>query len=119
MDSQRKRRPEGEVIDVITRAKESFLGVLYLNNKFGLVVTDTILPYDIKVDLNEILGGKDGDKVVVKIIGWTGQSTPLPIGKITYVLGAAGSHDIEMQSILLNAGFDLGFGEAALNEAKI
>lgn len=113
-----KRRPEGEVIDVITRAKESFLGVLHLNNKFGLVVTDTILPYDIKVDLNEILGGKDGDKVVVKITGWTGQSTPLPIGKITYVLGAAGSHDIEMQSILMNAGFDLGFGEAALNEAK-
>ena len=27
-----KRRPEGEVVDVITRAKESFLGVLYLNN---------------------------------------------------------------------------------------
>lgn len=113
-----KRRPEGEVIDVITRAKEAFLGVLYLNNKFGLVVTDTILPYDIKVELTEILGAENGDKVVVKITGWTGQSTPLPIGKITYVLGAAGSHDIEMQSILLNAGFDLGFSEASLNEAK-
>ena len=113
-----KRRPEGEVIDVITRAKEAFLGVLYLNNKFGLVVTDTILPYDIKVELTEILGAENGDKVVVKITGWTGQSTPLPIGKITYVLGAAGSHDIEMQSILLNAGFDLGFSESSLNEAK-
>lgn len=113
-----KRRPEGEVIDVITRAKEAFLGVLYLNNKFGLVVTDTLLPYDIKVELTETLGAKNGDKVVVKITGWTGQATPLPIGKITYVLGAAGSHDIEMQSILLNAGFDLGFSESALNEAK-
>jgi ribonuclease R len=113
-----KRRPEGEVIDVITRAKEAFLGVLYLNNKFGLVVTDTILPYDIKVELTEILGAENGDKVVVKITGWTGQSTPLPIGKITYVLGAAGSHDIEMQSILLNAGFDLGFSESSLNEAR-
>jgi ribonuclease R len=113
-----KRRPEGEVIDVITRAKEAFLGVLYLNNKFGLVVTDTILPYDIKVELTEILGAENGDKVVIKITGWTGQSTPLPIGKITYVLGAAGSHDIEMQSILLNAGFDLGFSESSLNEAK-
>lgn len=113
-----KRRPEGEVIDVITRAKEAFLGVLYLNNKFGLVVTDTLLPYDIKVELTETLGAKNGDKVVVKITGWTGQATPLPIGKITYVLGAAGSHDIEMQSILLNAGFDLGFSESALNEAR-
>jgi ribonuclease R len=113
-----KRRPEGEVIDVITRAKEAFLGVLYLNNKFGLVVTDTILPYDIKVELTEILGAENGDKVVVKITGWTGQSTPLPIGKITYVLGAAGSHDIEMQSILLNAGFDLGFSESSLNEVR-
>jgi ribonuclease R len=113
-----KRRPEGEVIDVISRAKEAFLGVLNLNNKFGLVVTDTLLPYDIKVELTETLGAKNGDKVVVKITGWTGQATPLPIGKITYVLGAAGSHDIEMQSILLNAGFDLGFSESALNEAK-
>jgi ribonuclease R len=114
-----KRRPEGEVIDIISRAKESFLGVLNLNNKFGLVVTDTLLPYDIKVELTETLGAKNGDKVVVNITGWTGQATPLPIGKITYVLGAAGSHDIEMQSILLNAGFDLGFSEFALNEAKV
>lgn len=113
-----KRRPEGEVTDVITRAKESFLGVLHLNQSFGLVVTDTFLPYDIKVALPDISGAKDGDKVVVKITGWTGQATPLPIGKITYVLGAAGSHDIEMQSILLNAGFDLGFSEPALNEAN-
>jgi ribonuclease R len=113
-----KRRPEGEVIEVISRSKEAFLGVLHLNHAFGLVVTDTILPYDIKVELSDISGAKNGDKVVVKITGWTGQAIPLPIGKITYVLGAAGSHDIEMQSILLNAGFDLGFSEAALNEVK-
>jgi len=112
-----KRRPEGEVTEIITRARESFLGVLHLNSRFGLVVTDVLLPYDIKVDLKETLGAAHGDKVVVRISGWTGMASPLPLGKIIHVLGAAGSHDIEMQSILLNAGFDLGFSELALQEA--
>jgi ribonuclease R len=45
----------------------------------------------------------DGDKVVVKIIDWEGQS---PSGEVMHVLGATGSHELEMQSILIHNGFN-------------
>ena len=113
-----RRRPEGEVKKIITRASEFFMGTMRLDKRFGIVTTDDLNhPMEVYVDLEDLMEAKDDEKVVVKITKWPGRQKQHPIGKVTSVLGAAGSSDIEMKSILLNNGFELEFSEEVLEAA--
>ncbi|MFZ4425682.1 MAG: ribonuclease R [Saprospiraceae bacterium] len=112
-----RRRKEGEVLEVLQRAREQFIGTFWQYPKYAIVLPDTPMPLDILVDTANTLGAKDGDKVVVRIENWAGGQFQNPSGRIVYVLGEAGSHDIEMKSILINNGFNLLFPEQVLEEA--
>ncbi len=113
-----RRRPEGEVLQVLERASEHFLGTLWIYPKYAIVVPEGKVPVDILVPLTKTLGANDGDKVVVKIEQWAGGEQPSPSGRVTTVLGQAGSHDIEMKAILINNGFDLAFPDEVLQESE-
>ncbi len=114
-----RRRAEGTVKQVLERATEHFVGTLHLSRKYGIIIPDRMnMPIDIFVNLDDIDEAKDGEKVVVKVTKWPNRPNHSPMGKITAVLGKVGSNDIEMQAILINNGFDLGFPEAALSEAE-
>jgi ribonuclease R len=116
---QGNRRPEGEVTRVVERATEHFLGTVRLSNRYAFVIPDKQnMPVDIYVDLENTKGAKDGDKVVVRITNWTSTRSRSPEGKVTSVLGAAGSSEIEMKSILINNGFELDFPEEVIDEAN-
>lgn len=112
-----RRRPEGEVIEVLQRATSSFVGVIGIYPRYAIVTPDGNTPVDILVDLKETLNAKDGDKVVVKIKDWTSEHFDNPRGEVTFVLGQAGSHDIEMKAILLTRGFKLHFTDETLAES--
>lgn len=112
-----RQRPEGEVLEVLERASTHFVGTIWLHHRYAVVSPEMKVPLDIYVELANTKGAKDGDKVVVKITKYdTGRFTTME-GVVTTVLGQAGSHDIEMQAILINNGFDLEFSETALEEA--
>ncbi len=112
-----RMRPEGEVLEVLERASTHFVGTLWMHHRYAIVSPEMKVPLDIYVELKNTKGAKDGDKVVVKITKYeTGRFTTLE-GVVTTVLGQAGSHDIEMQAILINNGFDLDFSEEAMEEA--
>ncbi len=114
-----RRRAEGTITKVIERSTEYFIGTIHLSRKYGVVVPDKLnMPVDIYVELDDIKEAKDGDKVVVKIIKWPTRKNFSPMGKVTSVLGEAGSHDIEMKAILINNGFNLEFPEAVLEESE-
>ncbi len=113
-----RRRAEGEVVEVLERARDHFMGTVWHYPKHAIVTPDGILTLDINVDHDELKGANDGDKVVVKVIDWQDQRFKGVRGVITSVLGAAGSNDIEMKSILINNGFNLDFPEEAMNEAN-
>ena len=114
-----RRRPEGQVMKVVKRATESFLGTLNIHKRYGIVQPDNpSVIFDIFVDLDNLNNAEDGDKVVVKVTKWPARSNNSPTGVITAVLGEAGSNDLEMQAILINNGFDIGFPEEVLQEAK-
>lgn len=112
-----RRKPEGEVLEVTERSRDHFIGTIWLYPEFALVYPDGIANLDIYVDAEHILGAKDGDKVVVKIIDWMQKSLKGPKGEVTTVLGPAGSSDIEMKSILINNGFNLEFPPAVMQQA--
>ena len=114
-----RRRREGEVVSVVKRATEHFLGTIHLSGAYGFVIPDKLnMPVDIFVELENTKGAKDNDKVVVRVEQWHGGKNKSPIGVITAVLGQTGSSDIEMKAILINNGFNLEFPEEVIAESE-
>ncbi len=98
--SSKIRKPEGKIVKVTQRAKDSFVGVLHLQKKFAFVVPDSArMNVDIMVSLENILHAKAGEKVVVQITSW-GTATDDYVGKVVKVLGEVGSHKAEMGGIM-------------------
>ncbi len=114
-----RRRPEGEVLKVVERAREHFMGTLRVWKNYAIVMPDQLnIPMDIYVDLKDIKEGKDGNKVVVKVTEWPDRKNHTPRGIVTSVLGAVGTSDIEMKGILINNGFELEFPEEVMRETE-
>ena len=114
-----RRKPEGEVVKVLERRQEHFLGTLWLYPGHAIVSLDTRPPMDVAVELGDIREAEDGHRVVVRITDWEGKGKfKHPSGIVTAVLGKAGSNDIEMKSILINNGFELDFPEEVLRESE-
>lgn len=113
-----RNRPEGEVLEVLERAREHFVGTIWIHPRYAVVVTDPPSSLEILVDPAKIMNAVDEDRVVVKIESWTGGQYRQPMGVLTYVLGKAGSHDIEMKGILINNGFNLEFPPEVIKESE-
>jgi len=116
--AQIQRKPEGEVLEVIKRANDFFIGTIRLSRKYALFLPDNPnVPTDIFVPLEQIGEAKDGDKVVVKVTDWQEGKGRVPVGKVTQALGKIGGNEFEMNKILINAGFQLSHSEEAEREA--
>lgn len=114
-----KRRPEGEVLNVLTRATEQFLGTLRIQGERGFVTPDKLnMPVDILVRKEDFNGAKDNDKVVVKITKWHNEKYPTPLGAIVSILSGVNVSDFEMKAILFNNGFPLEFPAGAIAESE-
>jgi ribonuclease R len=112
------RKPEGEVVQVIKRANEFFIGTLRKSRKYGLFLPDNPnMPTDIYVPLEACGEARDGDKVVVRITDWQEGTGRVPVGKVTQSLGELGGNEFEMKKILINQGFALSHSEEAEAEA--
>jgi ribonuclease R len=114
-----QRKPEGEIIEVLKRANEFFIGTLRISRKYALFLPDNPnVPTDIFIPIESIADAQDGDKVVVKVVDWQEGKGRVPIGKVTQALGKIGGNDFEMKKILINAGFQLQHSEEAEREAE-
>ena len=106
---KKNKKQEGDIVDIIKRAKIEFVGVLQKSKNFGFVVPDDPKMYaDIFVSPKELAEAEDGDKVLAEITDWPANSKN-PFGKITRVLGKPGDHDTEIHSILLEYGLPYSF----------
>lgn len=114
-----RRRAEGEIVKVVRRVREHFMGILRLWKNYALVMPETpSAPPEIFVDLKDIGEAKDGEVVVVKITEWPEKPNQSPRGLVTSVLGKPGSSDIEMKGILINNGFELDFPATVMAQAE-
>ncbi|MFC2175428.1 ribonuclease R [Bacteroidota bacterium] len=112
-------RVEGEIVEIIERARETFVGTLSINttSKVAFVVPDNQkMPVDFFIPLGEMLRAKDGDKVIVKMTEWPIQAKN-PIAHVITVLGRPGEMETEMHSILAEFDFPLYFPENVEREA--
>lgn len=113
-----RKRAEGEVVKVLERATEYFLGTIHYEDTYAIVTPDQSLQLEIFVDMPNTHNAKNGDKVVVKITDWMPERHDAMRGEVTTVLGKAGTSDIEMKAILINHGFQLDFPKAVLQESE-
>lgn len=106
---KKNKKQEGDIVEILKRAKTEFVGVLQKNKSFGFVVPDDPKMYaDIFISANELSGAEDGVKVLAEMTDWPGNSKN-PFGKIVRVLGKPGDHDTEIHSILLEYGLPYSF----------
>ncbi len=108
---------EGQITAIIKRAKKEIVGTLKKSKSFYFVEPDeTDIYRDIYISQNNLHNAKDGDKVVVSKIIW--ESGKLnPEGKITEILGKAGTYDAEIASIAREFGLRYKFSKSVLNQA--
>jgi ribonuclease R len=115
---RRSSKKEGDVVEIVERAKTSFVGVLQLSKNFGFVVPDNAKMYaDIFVSKDHLNGAVDGDKVIAQLTDWPLNSKN-PSGEITQVLGKPGEHNTEIHSILAEYGLPYEFPEVVEQEAE-
>lgn len=115
----RKRQfSEGEVVEVIERATEQFVGILKVSPHYAFLIPDSNqMPYDIFIPHNATNNAKDNDKVIATIDSWPSEAKN-PIGRVKEVLGQAGQHNTEMHAILAEFDLPLRFTEKVLAEAE-
>ena len=115
--SESGRRGEGVVERVIKRAYDTIVGTFEASKDFGFVVADDRrLGRDFYIGKNETKGAESGDKVVVKIIRYSEQNRN-PEGRIIDILGKAGTHEAEIQSIIRMHGLPEHFPKKVLRQA--
>jgi ribonuclease R/exosome complex exonuclease DIS3/RRP44 len=112
------RALEGEVIEIVNRFKEEFVGVLQVSPRYAFFVPDSNkMPIDLFIPLSKTLGAKDGQKVVAKITEWKDDAKN-PNGEIIRILGDAGEHETEIHSILEEYGLPYDFNEDVIAESE-
>ena len=103
--------PEAEVINIIERKEQVFVGTLQVKKYFAHLVTDSkFLATDIFIPLDKLKGGNTGDKVVARIVEWPVDANS-PIGEVIDVLGAAGENNAEIHAILAEFGLPYKYPE--------
>jgi ribonuclease R len=113
----KSRRNEGEVVEIIQRAKTDFIGVAKISSHFAFVIPDDRkMQHDIFIPLTDINQAKNGQKVQVKLVDWP-EGAKNPIGKIVHILGNQGENNTEMNAILAEYGFPLAFPAKVETEA--
>lgn len=115
---RKSKKNEGEIVEIIERAKTDFVGIFSLSHGFAFVVPDRIsMPLSIYIPKGKYKGAKDGQKVIVHLTDWP-DNAKNPFGEVTKVLGNPGENNVEMQSILAEYEYPLEFPKAVEKEAR-
>ncbi len=115
---RKDRKTEGQIIEIIERAKEQYVGIIDVSKHFAYLVADNSnMPVDILIPKEGINGAVSGQKVVVRITDWPEHSKN-PVGSVVTILGQPGDNDVEMKSILAEFDFPWTFPAKVENEAE-
>lgn len=101
---RRGQDPEAEVIEIIEKKEQTFIGVLEVERNVAFLKTDSkFLACDIFIPRSKLKGGKTGDKAIVKITEWP-EDSKNPRGEVIDILGKNGDNTTEMHAILAEFG---------------
>ncbi|MDX2303493.1 MAG: ribonuclease R [Microscillaceae bacterium] len=111
------KRPEGEVLEILERRRDEFVGKIELSERYAFVIADNKkMHLDIFIPNKATNHAKNGDKVIVKIKEWHDEKNS-PVGEVIEVLGKAGEHETEMHAIMAEFDLPLRFPPEVLEES--
>jgi len=115
---RKMHKPEGEVVEIIKRARTRFVGRIQKMDKFAFLLCDNRnMVVDIFISPSDLNGAEDGEKALVEIINWPERMNN-PVGRVVKRLGRPGDNNVEMQSILADYDFPLDFPDSVEKEAS-
>lgn len=118
MARRRNHAKEAQVVEIVKRAKETFVGRLHVDEDVAtLTVQDGLLPADIIIPKKKLKGGKTDDKAVVRIVRWPDANNRTLMGEVVDVLGKSGDNDAEMNTILVQYGLPYTYPQEVEDEA--
>lgn len=114
----RKRQPpEGEVVEIIERAKSVYVGTISKSRNFSFFIPTGKSAFDLFIPNEKLNGAMDGQKAIARITEWPARAKN-PFGEIIEVLGNAGNNNTEMHAILAEFDLPLRFPENVLKAAE-
>jgi len=116
--ARRKRHQlEGEVEEILERAKSNFVGVIERSRNFAFMIPVGKVGFDMFIPLEKLNGAQNGQKVVGRITEWPSKAKN-PFGEVIEILGNAGENETEMHAILAEFELPLRFPEKVLKAAE-
>ncbi|MDR0989296.1 MAG: ribonuclease R [Prevotellaceae bacterium] len=115
---RRGKEAEGEVVEIIERAQDRFVGTLEVEKSYAFLVTEhRTLANDIFIPRDKLKGGKTGDKAIVQVIEWPDKAKN-PIGQVVDILGRSGENSAEMHAILAEYGLPYSYPNSVERAAE-
>ena len=112
------KKPEGEIIRIITRAHDKVVGTFYQSRDYAFVVPDDKkIASDIYIMRRDFNGAKNNQKVVVEITEWP-QEFRKAEGKVVEILGKVGDVGLEILSIIKQNDLPLEFPAEVIEASK-
>jgi len=104
-------RNEGEVVEILERARDTFVGTVEISRNYAFLLPDNRkMPFDIFIPLEKLNGVEHGQKAIARIMDWP-EKVKNPFGEIVDILGYPGENDTEMHSILAEFELPIKFSE--------
>lgn len=104
MARREKHIREAQVIEILKRAKDQFVGRLKVENDMAFLIPTDPMAINIIIPRGKLKDAKDGDRVVVKIISWPDAEHRSILASVVDDLGKQGDNDAEMNTILAQYG---------------
>ena len=119
MARRQKHIKEAQVIEIIQRNKDRFVGRLRVDRNFAYLITpENTFVHDIIIPKKKLKGGKTNDKAIVKITQWPDAEHKNLLGEVVDVLGQTGNNDVEMNTILAQYGLPYVYPKAVEEAAE-
>ncbi len=108
----------GRIVGIEKRAREFYVGTLYVQGRAGFVVPTARVPFKAIV-VGYPVGGRrqDGMKVRVRLLDWQ-EDERYPEGEIVEILGQSGTNEVEMHAILSEYDLPYTYPEAVTKAAE-
>ena len=109
-------RESARVVEIIKRARETFVGTLVDNEGVRMLMPD-YKKMHVPIRITDDAGAPLGFKVVVRMTGWK-EGEEYPTGVVEESIGPAGVHETEMRALALGQGFSPSFPPGVEKDAK-